>query len=149
MTPTQSMAARGLLKWTRKDLAVAADVSEWSVRRFEEGHDVGARTIRRIQRAFDPLVGFISEDKEWGEGVRLRKGAAQADASEAEKYDADISTDSSDISNSPFNDPVRGPVARAVFQRGRWFSLPRQTRRILRAWLFTDRYQGESIQPLE
>lgn len=143
------MAARGLLKWTRKDLAVAADVSEWSVRRFEEGHDVGVRTIRRIQRAFDPLVGFISEDKEWGEGVRLRKGAVQADTSGTEKHDAAISTGSSGISNNPFDDPVRGPVARAVFQHGRWFSLPRQTRRILRAWLFADRYGPRSTQPSE
>jgi hypothetical protein len=37
MSPDQCREARGLLRWSQRDLAAAADVSPWFVIAFEDG----------------------------------------------------------------------------------------------------------------
>ena len=40
MTPDQCREARELLKWTRQELASAANVTPWVIDAFEDGRDV-------------------------------------------------------------------------------------------------------------
>jgi hypothetical protein len=40
MSPDQCRQARGLLKWSRRDLAKSADVPLWFVAMFEDGKEV-------------------------------------------------------------------------------------------------------------
>ncbi|MEM1161818.1 MAG: helix-turn-helix transcriptional regulator [Pseudomonadota bacterium] len=51
----QITAARGLLSWTKTDLAARADVSERTIARFESGE--GDITARKLERMEDALVG--------------------------------------------------------------------------------------------
>jgi transcriptional regulator with XRE-family HTH domain len=147
MTPEQCKGARALLGWTQEVLAERSELSPLSILRFEAGRKVGRGVVAQIAQAYLDKVIFIPEDNIAGEGVRLRKGVRPMGPDTVETSNSAKESGSTGISSSPFDDPVRGPVARAVFQRGRWFSLPRQTRRILRAWLFADQNRCERVQP--
>jgi len=72
ITPEQCRAARGLLKWSQKDLADASGVSNQSVRDFELGRkNPQQSTLAVIQRAFeDAGVEFTNGDTP---GLRLHK----------------------------------------------------------------------------
>jgi transcriptional regulator with XRE-family HTH domain len=73
LTPETSRAARGLLNWTSRQLARAANIGEATVQRYERG-DVATNpvTVLAIQRALeDAGVDLIAENG-GGAGVRLR-----------------------------------------------------------------------------
>jgi len=72
ITPEQCRAARGLLKWTQRDLADAARVSKDTIRHFElEQQNPQQSTLAVIQRAFeDAGVEFTNGDTP---GLRLHK----------------------------------------------------------------------------
>lgn len=74
MSPAQSRAARGLLRWNQDDLAREARVSVVTVRNFENEKSSPQRaTADVIQRALETAgVQFIPENG-GGPGVRLRK----------------------------------------------------------------------------
>jgi transcriptional regulator with XRE-family HTH domain len=74
ITPEQSRAARGLLDWSRDQLAEAAGVPKRTIMRFE-GREVVARgsTIGAIRAALEAAgVAFIPENG-GGPGVRMRE----------------------------------------------------------------------------
>jgi len=68
----QCRAARGLLKWTQRDLAERARVSKDTIRHFESGrHEPNESTLTVIQLAFETHgVEFTNGD---APGVRLPK----------------------------------------------------------------------------
>jgi transcriptional regulator with XRE-family HTH domain len=74
MTPSQSRAARGLIRWTQNELAAKAGVSIVTVRNFELEKSAPIRaTIEAMRRAMEAAgVEFIAENGA-GAGVRLRK----------------------------------------------------------------------------
>ena len=74
MTPSQSRAARGLLKWTQDNLAREASVSVVTVRNFENEKSTPQRaTIEVMSRCLDNAgVEFIPANG-GGPGVRLRE----------------------------------------------------------------------------
>ena len=74
ITPTQSRAARGLLKWSLPDLAEASGVSVSTINSFElERRTPIPANLAMIRSAFeDAGVEFIDENG-GGPGVRLRK----------------------------------------------------------------------------
>jgi transcriptional regulator with XRE-family HTH domain len=74
----QVRAARALLRWEQKDLAVASKISLPAIKRMETVRGplaAQARTIEAIRAAF-ALAGviFVEENGE-GPGVRLRKAS--------------------------------------------------------------------------
>ena len=76
MTPSQSRAARGLVRWTQDDLARTAGVSVVTIRNFEnDKSDPQRATIDVMRRALEAAgVQFIPENG-GGAGVRLAKPA--------------------------------------------------------------------------
>jgi transcriptional regulator with XRE-family HTH domain len=80
MTPAQSRAARGLLKWNQDELAREARVSVVTVRNFENEKSSPQRaTIDVMRRAIEAAgVEFIPENG-GGPGVRLRKRTGSPD----------------------------------------------------------------------
>jgi transcriptional regulator with XRE-family HTH domain len=76
MTPAQCRAARGLLNWNQDDLATRAEVSDVTVRNFENEKSTPQRaTLAAVRRALESAgVIFVEENGE-GPGVRLRKTA--------------------------------------------------------------------------
>ena len=74
MVPAQCRAARGLLKWSQKDLAQASGFTPLTIRKFEnEFGTVRQSTVEEIVKVFeDAGVIFIGEGDD-GPGVRLRK----------------------------------------------------------------------------
>ena len=72
--PKQLRAARGLLNWSRGDLAAAAKTTERTIARLEDGASKPrAATADAIDKAFDKAgVMFIPENG-GGRGVRLKK----------------------------------------------------------------------------
>jgi len=74
MTPAQSRAARGLLKWNQDDLAREAAVSVVTVRNFENEKSSPQRATINVMRTALEAAGveFIPENG-GGAGVRLRK----------------------------------------------------------------------------
>jgi len=72
MTPAQCRAARGLLKWNQDELAAAAEVSEVTVRNFENERSSPQRaTLAMMRQALEAAgVEFTNGDQP---GVRLRK----------------------------------------------------------------------------
>jgi transcriptional regulator with XRE-family HTH domain len=74
MTPSQTRAARDLLNWNQGDLATRAEVSEVTVRNFENEKSTPQRaTLAAIQRALEAAGVIFVEDNGEGPGVRLRK----------------------------------------------------------------------------
>lgn len=76
ITPAQIRAARALTGLKQTDLALAADVSEMSIKNIERGvTDPRASTLRAIQSALEGAgVVFLSagDHRDGGPGVRLR-----------------------------------------------------------------------------
>jgi transcriptional regulator with XRE-family HTH domain len=74
LTEAQSRAARGLLNWSRDDLAKASGVPKPTLRGFELGADSRSSTLRRLRRALEEAgVEFL--DGAEGSGVRLKPWA--------------------------------------------------------------------------
>ena len=77
MTPEQIRAARALIGWKQADLAVAAGVSEISIKNIERGAtDARGSTLAKIEDAFDRAgVQFLGNGQQsitGGPGVRLK-----------------------------------------------------------------------------
>ena len=74
MTPAQCRAARGLIRWTRPDLANASGVNDATVRRFENEQAMPQpASMQAMRRSLEAAsVIFIDENGE-GPGVRMRK----------------------------------------------------------------------------
>ena len=53
MTRAQGRAARGLLGWSRKDLARKAGISTQTVRRFEDGANVVHSSVEKMTAVFE------------------------------------------------------------------------------------------------
>lgn len=75
LSPEQCIAARGLLRWTQRDLADKARVGEATVKRFEQGtHATAEDNLARIRKALERGgVLFIDANGNAGLGVRLKK----------------------------------------------------------------------------
>ena len=78
MSPAQIRAARALLGWKQTDLAVAADISEISVKNIERGAtDARGSTLGKIQSAFEAagleIIPADGASIAGGFGVRFRK----------------------------------------------------------------------------
>ena len=78
ITPEQCRAARGLLNWSRSDLAAHSKVAERTIGDFENGYRFArAVTAEALQRAFETAgVGF-AEDDERGIGVFISPAARE------------------------------------------------------------------------
>ena len=74
----QARAARGLLDWTRDQLADASGVPKRTLVRFENA-DGGARasTLIAIRAALEAAGVELIPENGGGAGVRLRKGATK------------------------------------------------------------------------
>jgi hypothetical protein len=75
VTPEQLRAARGLLNWSRNDLARAVDISLETVNRAEglRKDHASAEAIAKLRAALESAgVIFVEENGE-GPGVRLKK----------------------------------------------------------------------------
>lgn len=76
MTPAQSRAARGLVKWNQDDLARRARVSVVTIRNFENEKSSPQRaTIDVMRRAFEDEGIVFIEANGGGPGVRLKSPA--------------------------------------------------------------------------
>ena len=77
ITSAQIRAARGILNWSRKDLAEHSGVSFASMRRLESFEGVPAsnfKTLESVKLAFEKAgVEFIGSHED-GAGVRWRPG---------------------------------------------------------------------------
>ena len=73
MTPAQLRAARGLLNWSRRDLAAKSGTSPEAVQWFEaRGGDPKLSTTMKWRRALQAAgVEFIDTDAQGGAGVRF------------------------------------------------------------------------------
>ncbi|TGE01963.1 helix-turn-helix transcriptional regulator [Methylobacterium nonmethylotrophicum] len=73
MTPAQSRAARGLLKWTQDDLAREAKVSVVTVRNFEnEKSNPQRATVEVMKRCIEAAGIELISANGGGHGVRFR-----------------------------------------------------------------------------
>jgi len=75
LTPRQLIAARGLVGWTRAELAKRSHTSKDTVFAFE-GRDSNPKlaTVQAWMSALHKAgVIFLDEDDEYGPGVRLKK----------------------------------------------------------------------------
>jgi len=62
MTADQCRKARELLKWTRQELAGAANVSRWVIEAFEDGADLSPFYADAIRTALEDVgIGFPFE----------------------------------------------------------------------------------------
>ncbi len=75
LTKEQSRAARGLIDWSQRQLATAANLGESTVRDFEKGRRAPSiNNLTAIRLALETAgVIFVDENGE-GPGVRLKKG---------------------------------------------------------------------------
>ena len=73
MTPAQSRAARGLLKWSQDELSDRAGISAVTIRKFEgENGGMRPRNIGKLRAAMEAAgVLFQDADQDGGPGVRL------------------------------------------------------------------------------
>jgi transcriptional regulator with XRE-family HTH domain len=76
ITPEQSRAARGLLDWSRDQLAERSGVAKRTLVRFEASEgDTRQSTLAAVRSVLEAAgVEFIAENG-GGPGVRLRKGS--------------------------------------------------------------------------
>jgi ribosome-binding protein aMBF1 (putative translation factor) len=74
LTPAQCRAARALLGWSRKDLAVCSGVAERTLVDFEgERRQPHIRTIKDVKSTLEIRgVEFLASDSDHGEGLRFR-----------------------------------------------------------------------------
>lgn len=79
LTGAQIRMARGVMRWSVKDLAEMSGVSSATIKRMEEVDGVPASiadNLMKIRKTFESAgLLFVDENGE-GPGVRLRKGAA-------------------------------------------------------------------------
>lgn len=76
LTPGQLKGARGMLDWSRLDLAAAAGLSVSTVKRAEDAAPevVSGHVLGILQNAFERAgVSFLADDG-GGPGLRLRAG---------------------------------------------------------------------------
>jgi transcriptional regulator with XRE-family HTH domain len=75
LTPEQLRAARGLLDWSRAELAKRSGTAPETIQAFEIGaSDPKLSTLRKWRLALQKAgVEFIDPDADKGPGVRLRK----------------------------------------------------------------------------
>lgn len=52
MTPAQSRAARGLLRWSRSEAGKHAGIGRNTVQRFEDNENVYLDKVRALERAY-------------------------------------------------------------------------------------------------
>lgn len=76
INPAQIRAARALIGWKQTDLAIAAEVSEMSIKNIESGKtDPRSSTLQAIQGALEK-AGVVFMDpgvqRDGGHGVRLK-----------------------------------------------------------------------------
>ena len=76
ITPGQIRAARALVGWQQKDLAVRAGISEMTIKNIEQGRtDPRSSSLTAIQKALDDAgVVFLQpgDMRGGGAGVRLK-----------------------------------------------------------------------------
>lgn len=71
--PEQSRAARGLLKWSQRDLADRAGVGLSTVREFESGErQTHAGNLEAVERAITAAGVELIPENGGGVGVRLK-----------------------------------------------------------------------------
>ena len=78
----QIRAARALLRWEQKDLAVASKVSLPSIKRLERQPGILAaqeRTVEALVDAIERAGVLFVEENGGGPGVRLNKGIPEGD----------------------------------------------------------------------
>jgi ribosome-binding protein aMBF1 (putative translation factor) len=76
--PAQLRAARGLLNWSREDLAAKADTNERTVARIEDGETTPRQsTTLAIRGALEAAGVKFIEENGGGPGVRLAKPRAK------------------------------------------------------------------------
>lgn len=74
LTPEQCRAARGLLDWSRKELADASGVAERTIVNFETGvRRPMDRTLRDLVEALEKAGVELIAKNGGGPGVRLRQ----------------------------------------------------------------------------
>ena len=75
----QIRAARALLGWSQGELALAASVSERSLRIVEgEGDGLSLKTVLKVHDALE-VVGIVFTISDAGEGVFLNKSSSKRD----------------------------------------------------------------------
>jgi predicted transcriptional regulator len=74
INPAQLRGARGLLNWSRGDLAKAAETTERTIARLEDGEaEPRASTAEAIEKALEKAGIELIPANGGGPGVRLRK----------------------------------------------------------------------------
>ena len=71
LTPEACRGARGMLKWSVRELALAAGVSPTTINQLENGRDFHGGTEGKIKAALEAQGVEITNGD--GTGVRLRK----------------------------------------------------------------------------
>ena len=71
ITDSQCRAARGILKWSTRDLAKASRVGATTIARFESGKPANPSTLTLLKQAFEAAGVRFTEDG----GVIPPKGA--------------------------------------------------------------------------
>jgi hypothetical protein len=64
MSPDQCREARTILKWTRRELVVAASVTLWVVAAFEDGRDILPHYEVEIRAALERVP---NSQNRWGD----------------------------------------------------------------------------------
>src|SRR5262249_39649711 len=77
LTPEQCRGARGMLGWSRDELAEKADVGVATLAEFEAGRRVPYdRTLRDVRRALEEGGIEILDENGGGQGLRFRRPEA-------------------------------------------------------------------------
>lgn len=80
MNVIQCRIARCALGWTTRQLATAAEVPIGEVMKCLVTGDVSPLTIARLRPTFEAAgLYFVDEDRDFGPGIRLRKGTGSCD----------------------------------------------------------------------
>jgi len=79
ITPAQCRAARGLISWSQRQLAEAAEVGYVTVQEFERGQtSPRTLTLRAIKQALETAGVLFVDENGAGPGVRLREKTSKA-----------------------------------------------------------------------
>ncbi len=80
ITPAQCRAARGLIGWSQRQLATAAEVGYVTVQEFERGQtSPRTLTLRAIKQALEHGGVLFVDENGAGPGVRLREKTKKSD----------------------------------------------------------------------
>jgi transcriptional regulator with XRE-family HTH domain len=75
ISPAQSRAARGLLRWSQAELGASANLSKGTIRDFENGLRIPSiNNLDAIRRAFECAGVILVVENGLGVGVRLKFG---------------------------------------------------------------------------